>query len=45
MGIPLHLWGESNFAKITKGYGTTIAPFDELPNRVDLSCVKIGILT
>ncbi|CAH1432198.1 unnamed protein product [Lactuca virosa] len=45
MGLPLHLWGESNFAKITEGYGATIAPFDELPNRVDLSCVKIGILT
>ena len=37
--------GESNFTRITEGYGTTIAPFDELPNRVDLSCVKIEIPT
>ncbi|CAI9265576.1 unnamed protein product [Lactuca saligna] len=45
VGLPIHLWGERNFSKITEGYGVTISPFDELPNRVDLSCVKIGILT
>lgn len=45
VGLPIHLWGDRNFSKITEGYGVTIAPFDELHNRVDLSCVKIGILT
>ncbi|CAH1445011.1 unnamed protein product [Lactuca virosa] len=40
-----NLAGGNNFEKITKDYGNIIAPFDNLTHRVDLSCVKIGILT
>ncbi|KAI3500438.1 hypothetical protein L1887_36259 [Cichorium endivia] len=45
IGLPLQLWSEKNFAAITDNFGTTIAPFDEIYNRVDLSHAKIGILT
>ncbi|CAI9261598.1 unnamed protein product [Lactuca saligna] len=45
MGLPLHLWGQRNFKTITSVYGKTIAPFKDIPHRVDLSHVKIGILT
>ncbi|KAL4578929.1 hypothetical protein LXL04_015061 [Taraxacum kok-saghyz] len=45
VGLPLHMWGEGNFAAITQGFGKTIAPFNTIPARVDLSCTKIGILT
>ncbi|KAL4564865.1 hypothetical protein LXL04_028939 [Taraxacum kok-saghyz] len=45
VGLPLHLWGKRNFAAITKEFGKTIAPFEAFTERVDLSCVKIGILT
>ncbi|CAI9273476.1 unnamed protein product [Lactuca saligna] len=45
IGLPLHLWGQSNFEIITSAYGKTIAPFKDIPHRVDLSHVKIGILT
>ncbi|KAL4556405.1 hypothetical protein LXL04_039056 [Taraxacum kok-saghyz] len=34
-----------NFAAITKQFRETIAPFNELSHRVDLSCAKIGILS
>nr|KAJ0203968.1 hypothetical protein LSAT_V11C500292530 [Lactuca sativa] len=44
-GLPLHLWGQSNFELITSAYGKTIAPFKDIPHRIDLSHVKIGILT
>ncbi|CAI9303303.1 unnamed protein product [Lactuca saligna] len=37
--------GEKHFATITNGYGVTIAPFHDIPYRVDLSCEKISILT
>ncbi|CAI9294135.1 unnamed protein product [Lactuca saligna] len=30
---------------ITEGFGKTITPYEDLSNRVDLSCPKIGILT
>ncbi|KAL4592613.1 hypothetical protein LXL04_005614 [Taraxacum kok-saghyz] len=45
VGLPLNLWGQKNFAAITKEFGETIEPFDEISRRVDLSCAKIGILT
>ncbi|KAL4580478.1 hypothetical protein LXL04_016672 [Taraxacum kok-saghyz] len=45
VGLPIRLWGQKNFTAITKQFGETIAPFDGLANRVDLSCAKIGILT
>nr|KAJ0195626.1 hypothetical protein LSAT_V11C700343790 [Lactuca sativa] len=45
IGLPLYLWGERNFASIIEGFGKTIAPYEDLSNRVDLSCPKIGILT
>lgn len=45
VGLPLHLWGQSNFEVITQEFGKTIAPFEDIPNRVDLSHVKMGILT
>ncbi|KAL4567770.1 hypothetical protein LXL04_023363 [Taraxacum kok-saghyz] len=43
--LPLQLWGEKNFEEITRGFGRTIAPFNEIHHRIDLSCVKIGIMT
>ncbi|KAL4567502.1 hypothetical protein LXL04_023087 [Taraxacum kok-saghyz] len=43
--MPLNLWGERNFEEVTRHFGKTIAPFDEILHRVDLSCAKIGILT
>ncbi|KAI3505245.1 hypothetical protein L1887_27253 [Cichorium endivia] len=45
VGLPLHLWGEKNFSAITSIVGITIAHFDEIYSRVDLSHAKIGILT
>ncbi|CAH1416400.1 unnamed protein product [Lactuca virosa] len=45
MGLPLHLWGQRNFRIITEGFGKTIAPYEDIPHRVDLSHVKIGLLT
>lgn len=45
VGLPLHLWGEHNFNTLSKSFGRTIAPYNDLPNRVDLSHTKIGILT
>ncbi|CAH1418163.1 unnamed protein product [Lactuca virosa] len=45
IGLPLYLWGDRNFASITEWLGKTIAPYEDLSNRVDLSCPKIGILT
>ncbi|CAH1442510.1 unnamed protein product [Lactuca virosa] len=45
LGLPLYLWGDRNFTAITEHLGKTIAPYEDLPNRVDLSCPKIGILT
>ncbi|CAI9280017.1 unnamed protein product [Lactuca saligna] len=44
-GLPLKLWGDRNFASITGWYGRTIAPFDDVYHRADLSCIKIGIIT
>ncbi|CAI9299123.1 unnamed protein product [Lactuca saligna] len=34
-----------NFRSITDGFGRTIAPFEDIPHRVDISHVKIGLLT
>lgn len=45
VGLPLFLWGQRNFEKITGTFRKIIAPFDDIPNRIDLSHVKIGILT
>ncbi|CAI9276086.1 unnamed protein product [Lactuca saligna] len=44
-GLPLHLWGQRNFRSITDRFGKTIAPFEDIPHRVDLSHAKIGLLT
>ncbi|KAL4585399.1 hypothetical protein LXL04_010019 [Taraxacum kok-saghyz] len=45
VGLPPQLWGDKNFEAITRNFGRMIAPFDDIHHRVDLSCVKIGILT
>ncbi|KAI3508623.1 hypothetical protein L1887_23632 [Cichorium endivia] len=45
VGLPLSLWGDRNFDAISGRYGKIIAPFDEVMHRVDLSHVKIGIIT
>ncbi|CAH1427400.1 unnamed protein product [Lactuca virosa] len=34
-----------NFSEITRSFGRILAPFNEIKDRVDTSCVKIGILT
>ncbi|CAI9268360.1 unnamed protein product [Lactuca saligna] len=44
-GLPLHLWGQCNFGNIIDMFGKTIAPFEDIPYRVDLSHAKIGLLT
>ncbi|KAL4567327.1 hypothetical protein LXL04_022909 [Taraxacum kok-saghyz] len=43
--VPLRLWGAENFEAILRRYGKIVAPFDDLESRVDLSSVKIGILS
>ncbi|CAH1446424.1 unnamed protein product [Lactuca virosa] len=45
VGLPLILWGYTNFEAICQKFGKIIAPFDDVYHRVDLSCVKIGIIT
>lgn len=40
-GLPLQYWGETNFSIIVAQYGIIIAPYDDLPNRVDMSHMKI----
>ncbi|CAI9303398.1 unnamed protein product [Lactuca saligna] len=35
--LPLQYWGEKNFSAIATQYGVIIAPYDDLPNRVDMS--------
>ncbi|CAI9269380.1 unnamed protein product [Lactuca saligna] len=45
LGLPLRLWGQRNFQTITGGFGKIIAPFEDIPHRVDLSHIKIGLLT
>ncbi|CAH1433860.1 unnamed protein product [Lactuca virosa] len=45
VGLPLQLWGEHNFNAISRNFGRTIAPYNDLPNRVDLSHAKLDILT
>ncbi|CAH1452310.1 unnamed protein product [Lactuca virosa] len=45
VGLPLKLWGSMSFEAICKKFGKIIAPFDDVYHRVDLSCVKVGILT
>ncbi|KAL4564517.1 hypothetical protein LXL04_028581 [Taraxacum kok-saghyz] len=37
--------GREKLGSYPRSFGKTIAPFDEIHHRVDLSCVNIGILT
>lgn len=43
--LPLKFWCESNLEKIINRYGKIIAPFDDYKHMVDISYVKLGILT
>ncbi|KAL4579797.1 hypothetical protein LXL04_015963 [Taraxacum kok-saghyz] len=45
VGLPMSIWGKNNFAAIAGAFRRTIYPFENLTSRVDLLCVKIGILT
>lgn len=45
VGLPLKLCNESNFKVILAKFGKIAVPFDKIQDRMDLSVVKIGILT
>ncbi|CAH1450968.1 unnamed protein product [Lactuca virosa] len=45
VGLPIRLWSEPNFSAIVEKFGKIIIPFDHIGDRMDLSVVKIGILT
>lgn len=45
VGLPIQYWGKKNLEDIAGTFGKTIAPYDDISNRVDLSHEKIGILT
>ncbi|KAL4585345.1 hypothetical protein LXL04_009963 [Taraxacum kok-saghyz] len=36
VGMPINLWNQSKFSAIARRYGKVIAPFDDVPNRVDI---------
>lgn len=45
VGLLIQYWGEKNFEDTTSMFGKKISPFDDIPHRVDMSHVKIGIIT
>lgn len=45
VGLPLQLWGRITLLQSQIEYGFTIAPYEDITHCLDLSCVKIGILT
>ncbi|CAH1442146.1 unnamed protein product [Lactuca virosa] len=45
VGLPIIMWSDSNFNKIVSNFGRIIVLFDGIKNRVDLSFVKVSILT
>lgn len=45
VGLPIKYWCEHNFSEIIRSFGRIIATFNDIKDRVDMSCVKIGILT
>ncbi|CAH1447309.1 unnamed protein product [Lactuca virosa] len=45
VGLPIRLWCEENFSAIVQKFGKIIIPFDHIEDRLDLSVVKVGILT
>ncbi|CAH1420761.1 unnamed protein product [Lactuca virosa] len=45
VGLPIRLWCEENFSAIVHKFGKIIVPFDHIEDRLDLSVVKVGILT
>lgn len=45
VGLPISLWSEPNFSTIGEKFGKIIVPLDHTGDRMDLSVVKIGILT
>nr|KAJ0217709.1 hypothetical protein LSAT_V11C300129490 [Lactuca sativa] len=45
VGLPIRLWCEENFSAIVRRFGKIIIPFDHIEDRLDLSVVKVGILT
>ncbi|CAH1441892.1 unnamed protein product [Lactuca virosa] len=45
VGLPIRHWSEPNFEKIIAKNGKILAPVDDFKHKVNLSCVKLGILT
>lgn len=46
--LPVNLLGgggKKNFTEIASRFGLIIDPFDHIPNKIDLSCTKIGNIT
>ncbi|CAI9266455.1 unnamed protein product [Lactuca saligna] len=43
--LPIRLWCEDNFSAIVRKFGKIIVPFNHIEDRLDLSVVKLGILT
>ncbi|KAL4592392.1 hypothetical protein LXL04_005384 [Taraxacum kok-saghyz] len=44
-GVPLRLWGGTNFSKIARRFGKVICPFDNISTRRDYSMGKVGVIT
>lgn len=45
VGLPIRLWNNSNFSAIGGKFGKIVVPIDHITSRVDLSVVKLAILT
>ncbi|CAH1453333.1 unnamed protein product [Lactuca virosa] len=45
VGLPIQLWNDANFRAILARFGKLVVSFDNIKERLDLSVVKIGILT
>ncbi|KAL4591816.1 hypothetical protein LXL04_004789 [Taraxacum kok-saghyz] len=45
LGLPLRLWNEKIFKLIIRKFGEIFSPIDLIRERVDLSCMRLGIIT
>ncbi|CAI9271455.1 unnamed protein product [Lactuca saligna] len=45
VGLRIQLWNNSNFSAIGEKFGKIVVPIDHITNRIELSVVKLAILT
>ncbi|KAL4583877.1 hypothetical protein LXL04_008462 [Taraxacum kok-saghyz] len=43
VGLPIRLWGERNFENITRTFGKTIAPFDDVTTRISVKFIRVSL--